>query len=104
MNTRNLSRRIQIVAGLLTVSCLSACITPLTEEEQFAREYARAEREESIRTFIVSCEAGGNAVVYTGGSYHKLRDPVKHIPGNARLSEYQCVTAAALNRGMGIGG
>lgn len=98
MSIERYVQRVSFVAGLLCVSLLAGCAGQLTEDEKFARAYAKAEREESIRNFIYSCESGGNAIIYTGPSYQKLRDPVKYIPTHARLMEYQCVQAAALAR------
>ena len=93
-----------IVAGLVAVSFLAACATNLTEEEQLVRDYDRVERQESIRGFVASCERRGQTVVYTGPGYHRLRDPVKHVPSHARLSDYACTDERAISREFGTGG
>lgn len=94
----NQPRRVGFVAGLLSMSLLTACASSLTEDERVALRYERAEREDSIREFVAGCEAAGHSVLYTGPTYQKLRNPVKHVPSHARLTDYQCVTQAALDR------
>ena len=93
-----------VIVALISVSLLAACATNLTEEQQLALDYERVERQESIRGFVASCERRGQTVVYTGPSYHRLRDPVKHVPSHARLSEYVCADEATIGREFGTGG
>ena len=104
MSSKILSQRIPLLAGVLSVSLLAACATELTEDQQFAREYERVERHESIREFMSSCEYAGHVVLYTGPTYQKLRDPVKHIPSNARRSDYVCASQRSISRAFQAGG
>ncbi len=104
MTIENGSQRCTIVAAALSVSLLAGCATNLTDDERFAREYERAEMHGSIREFVYSCESAGHVVLYTGPSYHRLRDPVIHIPSNARLLDYACANQNAISREFGLGG
>ena len=97
-------RRGYLVAGLISVALLAACATNLTEDERLALDYERVERQESIRGFVASCERSGQTVVYTGPSYHRLRDPVEHVPNHARLSDYVCTDERTISREFGTGG
>jgi len=84
--------------GLLASVQLIGCAANLSEDEASEREYQAVERKEMIREFIYSCEAGGNVVVYTGVSTHRLRNPIKRIPNHANRSDYQCTTTSEVER------
>ena len=96
------TRLVHAAAGALFMSLMGGCASNLTEDEKLAIEYERVERQVEIREFMASCERAGNVVLYTGPVYHKLRDPVKHIPSHARRSEYACTSAAWAMRGIGM--
>ncbi|MGI9201315.1 MAG: hypothetical protein ACR2QL_09660 [Woeseiaceae bacterium] len=84
--------------GILASVQLMGCAANLSEDEAFEREYQAVERKQLIREFIDGCEAGGNVVVYTGVSTHRLRDPIKRIPNHANRSDYQCTTTSEVER------
>ena len=92
------------VAILLSLSLIAACASSLTEDDSLMREYVRVERMESIRAYVAACEQSGHTIVYNGPSYHKLRDPVKHIPNHATLKNYACVSVNTVDREFGTGG
>lgn len=92
------------ITVLVSLSVVTACASHLTEDDRLMREYARVERMESIRAFVAACEQSGHIIVYNGPSYHKLRDPVKDVPGHATLKDYVCVSATTVNREFGTGG
>lgn len=98
------SRRGCAFLGAALACFLAACAGNLTEDEEFERAYAGLERKEAIRDFIAACEGSGHVVVYNGPTYHKLRDPAKHIPSHANLADYSCTTERGMRRGYGVGG
>ena len=103
MAIENWPQQVPRVAVVVSVFLLAACAANLTEDQRIALEYDRVERQASIQEFVASCESGGQTVVYTGPTYHKLRDPVKHVPRHARLRDYACASQQALNREFGFG-
>jgi len=86
------------VLGILASVQLAGCAANLSEDEVFEQQYAAVERKESIREYINACEANDNVIVYTGPSMHRLRDPIKRIPGHANRSDYQCTTSNGVER------
>ena len=102
MLSNDLSRSLWLI--LIGTLQIGGCASQVSVDQQIAREYERTERREAIKRFIASCESSGSVVIYTGPSYQKLRDPVRRVPGHARLSEYQCVSTAAVSRDIGVGG
>ena len=86
------------IAILLAAFQLSGCATTLTEEEQYEREARQAESMDKIHGLVAACEGAGMVAVYEGPNISKLRDPTKHIPRNAHLSDYGCASERDIAR------
>ncbi len=88
------------IAILLAAFQLSGCATTLTEEVQYEGEARQAESMDEIRGLIAACEGAGMVAVYEGPNISKLRDPTKHIPRNAHLSDYACASERDIARAL----
>ncbi len=86
------------IAILLAAFQLSGCATTLTEEVQYEREARQAVSMDEIRGLITACEGAGMVAVYEGPNISKLRDPTKHIPRNAHISDYACASERDIAR------
>ena len=105
MNTRKIVRTGIAIGLWLAAMQMQGCVTGLTEQERYEANTLRAERMGEIRQFIKACEDAEMVALYYGPSTQKLRDPFKHIPSQARLSDYACAPGDDViraQRGIGI--
>ncbi len=84
---------------LLAFLLISACAgEPLTEEEQYAREDARAVRIDTIQAYIRGCEYAGGMIVKTShGATKRNRDGSFKITYHDRINDFQCVSQSAIS-------
>lgn len=77
---------------VLAAMQMQGCMTGMTQQERYEANALRAERRDEIRRFINACEDAQMVALYYGPAIQKLRNPFKHIPTHARLSDYVCAT------------
>ena len=88
------------IAILLVAFQIQGCATSLTEEERYEGRALDAERMDEIRNFIAACEGAKMVAIYEGPKTNKLRDPTKHIPRHAHLTDYACASERAVGRAL----
>lgn len=96
MNSTGTARMGAAIAIVLAAMQMQGCATGLTEQDRYEVHTLRAERMDEIRQFIKACEDAKMVALYYGRTTQKLRDPFKHIPRHARLSDYACASGHAV--------